>query len=132
VRWPGHIKAGTTCDDLIDFSDLFPTLCELADAPLPKAEIHGRSFVPQLLGRPGHPREWVHIQNAGERQIRSGEYMLNNQNQLQRVVELWEDPAKPDENKYPEKEAVARKSLQAVFDALGDGRSAPSNGRKKQ
>jgi hypothetical protein len=46
--------------------------------------------------------------------------MLNNKNQLRRVVELWEDPAKPDENKDREKEAAARKSLQAVFDALGN------------
>jgi len=131
VRWPGHIKAGTTCDDLIDFSDLFPTLCELTGAPLPKEEIHGRSFAPQLLGKPGHPREWVHIQHERDRQIRSGEYMLNNKNQLRRVVELWEDPAKPDENKDPEKEAAARKSLQAVFDALGNSRNAPSTGRQK-
>jgi hypothetical protein len=45
--------------------------------------------------------------------------MLNNKNQLRRVVKLWENPAKPNENKDPEKEAAARKSLQAVFDALG-------------
>jgi arylsulfatase A len=119
ARWPGHIKAGSTCDDLIDFSDLFPTLCELTAAPLPQAEIHGRSFAPQLLGKTGSPREWVHIQHEGDRQIRSGEYMLNNKNQLRRVVELWKNPAEPDENKDPEKEAAARKSLQAVFDALG-------------
>lgn len=119
VRWPGHIKAGSTCDDLVDFSDLFPTLCELADAPLPKAEIHGRSFGPQLLGKPGEPRDWIHIQNQGDRQLRSSDYMLNNKHELRRVVELWQDPAKPDENKDPEKEAAARKSLQAVFDTLG-------------
>ena len=119
VRWPGQIKAGSTCDDLIDFSDLFPTICELTGAGLPQAEIHGRSFAPELLGRPGHPREWVHIQNANDRQVRSSDYMLDNKNQLRRVVELWEDPAKPNENKNPEQEAAARKSLQTVFDKLG-------------
>lgn len=45
--------------------------------------------------------------------------MLNNKNQLRRVMELWEDPAAPDENKNPIKEAAARKSLQATFDTLG-------------
>jgi hypothetical protein len=45
--------------------------------------------------------------------------MLDNKNPLRRVVELWEDPAKPNEIKFPEKEAAARKSLQAVFDLLG-------------
>jgi hypothetical protein len=45
--------------------------------------------------------------------------MLNNKDQLRRVVQLWEEPAKPNENKHPEKEAAARKTLQSVFDALG-------------
>jgi len=53
------------------------------------------------------------------RQVRNSDYMLDNKNQLRRVVELWEDPAKPDENQFPEKEDAARKSLLAVFDALG-------------
>jgi len=119
VRWPGRIKEGTTCDDLIDFSDLFPTLCELTGSALPDAELHGRSFAPQLLGKPGHPREWVHIQYEGARQVRNTDYMLNNRNELRRVVELWEDPAKPNEGRFPDKEAAARKSLQAVFDTLG-------------
>jgi arylsulfatase A len=118
VRWPEHIRAGATCEDLIDFSDLLPTLCELTGAPLPEAEIHGRSFAPRLLGKPGNPREWVHIQNAGNRQVRNSDYMLNNKDQLRRVVELWEDPPHPNENKNPEQEAAARKSLQAVFEML--------------
>ena len=119
VRWPNKIKAGSTCEDLVDFSDLLPTLCELTASPLPAAEIHGRSFASQLLGIPGRPREWVHVQNEGARQVRNSDYMLDNKDQLRRVVELWEDPAKPNENSSPEKEAVARKALQAVFDALG-------------
>ena len=119
VHWPGHIKAGATCDDLIDFSDLFPTLCEMTNTPLPNVEIHGRSFAPQLFGKTGNPREWVHIQHLGQRQVRNSEYMLNNKNELRRVVELWEDTSPPNEKKFPEKEAAARKSLQAVFDAHG-------------
>jgi arylsulfatase A len=119
VRWPGHINAGTTCDDLVDFSDLFPTLCELTDVPMPEAQLHGRSLAPQLFGKPGNPREWVHIQHESQRQVRNSEFMLNNKGELRRVGELWEDPAPPDENKNPEKEAAARKSLQAVFNTLG-------------
>jgi hypothetical protein len=45
--------------------------------------------------------------------------MLNNQGELRRVVELWEEEAKPNANNNPEAEAAARKSLQAVFDTLG-------------
>ncbi len=118
VRWPKHIKKGTTNDDLIDFSDLCPTICELAGASLPADKIHGRSFVPQLLGKPGNPREWIHVQNGHERHVRSREYILNNKNQLRPVVEIWEDPAKPDQNKYPERDGAARRKLQAAFDNL--------------
>ncbi len=118
VRWPGKIKAGSTCEDLVDLTDLLPTLCELTGASLPDVKIHGRSFAPQLLGKPGHPRTWIHIQNEDNRQVRNNDYMLNNKDQLRRVVQLWEEPAKPNENKDPEKEAAARKTLQSVFDAL--------------
>ena len=119
VRWPKHIKAGSTCNDLIDFSDMFPTLCELSGAPLPEVDLHGRSFLPQLLGQSGNLREWVHIQNKEDRHIRTKEYILNSKDELRPVVEIWEDPAKPNQNKYPEKEQAARKLLQEVFDSLG-------------
>lgn len=117
VRWPGHVQAGATCDDLIDFSDFLPTLCDLGQAPQPAEEIHGRSFAPQLLGKPGNPREWIHIQHEGKRQVRNRDYMLDHKGRLQRVVALGEQPP---EARDREKEAAARKSLQAVFDALGN------------
>jgi arylsulfatase A len=119
IRWPGKIKAGSVCEDLVDFTDFLPTLCELTGAKLPEPSIHGRSFAPQLLGQPGQPREWIHIQNGDNRQLRNHDYMLTDKDQLRRVVPLWEDPAQPNENRDPEKEAAVRKSLQAIFEALG-------------
>jgi arylsulfatase A-like enzyme len=119
VRWPGRIQAGSTCADLVDLSDFFPTICELTGAKMPAEKIHGRSFAPQLLGKPGTPREWIHIQNGEDRQVRNGDYMMNNKGQLRRVVELWEALAKSNENLNPEKETAARKELQAAFDAMG-------------
>jgi arylsulfatase A len=116
VRWPGKIEAGSTCDALIDFSDLHPTLCELAEAPLPDARIHGRSFVAQLLGKPGNPRAWIHTQNGDARHVRNQEYILTNRGQLRPVVEIWQPPAPSNQNEDPEKEAAARKALQAALD----------------
>jgi arylsulfatase A-like enzyme len=117
VRWPGHIQPGT-CDDLVDLSDIFPTLCELTGAKLPEAKIHGQSFAPQLLGKAGQPREWIHIQDQNKRQVRNRDYMLNNEGELRRVVGLWEAPAKPSES-GESKETAARKGLQSALDALG-------------
>lgn len=118
VRWPSKIKAGSTCADLIDFSDLLPTLCDLAQAKRPVETIHGRSFAPQLLGRPGNPRPWVHIQDKNARHLRSQDFILNNKNQLRPVVGIGQPPAKPNTNRQPEKERAAREALQAVFDEL--------------
>lgn len=119
VRWQGKIKAGSVCEDLIDLTDFLPTICELTGAKLPDQSIHGRSFAPQLFGKTGQPREWIHIQNLNNRQVRNNEYMLDNKDQLRRVVQVWEAHAKPNENRDPEKETAARKSLQAVLDSLG-------------
>ncbi len=60
VSWPGTAPRGAVRDDLIDFSDVLPTLVEVAGAKLPDdREIDGRSFLPQLKGQPGTPRAWV-------------------------------------------------------------------------
>ncbi len=132
VRWHGRIHPGSTCEDLVDLSDFFPTLCELTGASMPEEKVHGRSFAPQLLGKPANPRDWIHIQNANDRQVRNNEYMLNNKNQLRRVVELWEDSAQPNEGQSSRKEAVARKTLQAVFTTLEREIEKPTPGPTNQ
>jgi arylsulfatase A len=55
---PGVIPAGQVSDDLIDFTDFIPSLLELAGADLPPG-LDGRSFLPQLRGQTGNPREWI-------------------------------------------------------------------------
>jgi len=60
ARWKGHIQAGTVNQDLIDFTDVLPTLAEITGARLPAGvTVDGRSFAPQLRGQKGKPREWI-------------------------------------------------------------------------
>ena len=120
VRWPGHIQPGQPVMTWSISRIFFPRSVNWRGAPLPKEEIHGRSFLPQLLGKPGEPREWVHVQHKEDRHIRSREYILNNKKQLRPVVKIWESPAEPDQDTDPEKEQAARKRLQAVFEAWGN------------
>jgi arylsulfatase A len=47
-------------DDLVDSTDSLPTLVEATGGAIP-ADIDGRSFLPQIRGEPGHPREWVYM-----------------------------------------------------------------------
>ena len=60
ANWKGVMPEGKVSHDLIDFSDMLPTLADAAGAPLPEnVELDGRSFLPQLRGEKGAPREWV-------------------------------------------------------------------------
>jgi arylsulfatase A len=60
ASWKDTIPAGKVCDDLVDFSDVLPTLAEAAGAKLaPSSKIDGRSFMPQLRGEKGRPRDWI-------------------------------------------------------------------------
>lgn len=62
VSWPAAIKQPQVMDDLIDFSDFLPTICELASVALPTdLNIDGRSFSPQLVGDPSTPRDSIYI-----------------------------------------------------------------------
>ncbi len=56
--WPGTITARRTNADLIDFSDFLPTCLQLAGTS-DDVTSDGRSFLPQLRGQPGQPREWL-------------------------------------------------------------------------
>ena len=58
--WSGHTPEGCVSGDLIDFTDLYPTLAEVAGVSLVNSqELDGRSFLPQLRGKPGKPRDWI-------------------------------------------------------------------------
>ncbi len=60
VNWPGSSPAGKICNDLIDFTDFFPTLAQIAGAEIPEnLTMDGISFLPQLKGKKATPREWV-------------------------------------------------------------------------
>jgi arylsulfatase A len=60
-NWPGHVVSGKVCSDLIDTTDFLPTICEATGTKIPaELKIDGRSFLPQLLGEKGNPREWLY------------------------------------------------------------------------
>jgi hypothetical protein len=59
--WPGHFANGKNCPDPIGPTDFLPTLCKAASVSIPAdVKIDGRSFLPQLRGEKGNPREWLY------------------------------------------------------------------------
>lgn len=59
VNCPGTVPAGIVTDDLVEFSDVMPTLAHISGATLPDVTLDGRSFWPQCRGRRGNPRQWI-------------------------------------------------------------------------
>lgn len=60
--WKGKSVKGITNTDLIDFSDFLPTMMQAAGIALPKDQVFdGKSFLPQILGKPSQPKEFVYM-----------------------------------------------------------------------
>jgi len=61
VNCPGIVKAAGASDELLDLSDILPTLADLAGANLPEGHvIDGQSFASLLGGAKGPRREWIY------------------------------------------------------------------------
>jgi arylsulfatase A len=147
VNWPGITPAGKVNDDMVDSSDFVPTFAELAGAPLPtKKPIDGRSFLPQIRGEKGQPREWVFLQLAKKWYTREAKWKLTQSGELFDMTGApWEEKLVPADTKDPEAMA-ARRRLQAALDQLnpaggfvddGDGtgrhaNKAENKAKKKQ
>ena len=60
ASWEGHSPRGKVLPDLIDFTDFYATLIEASGVSKHWTDpIDGRSFLPQLRGEVGNPREWL-------------------------------------------------------------------------
>lgn len=85
VNASGIVAPAGLRGELVDFSDVLPTLAELAGAALPAdAVVDGRSFAPLLLGRPYVPREWIYSYLGDGRIVRTRRWLLE-----------WPAPEKP-------------------------------------
>ncbi|MDA7920704.1 sulfatase-like hydrolase/transferase [Verrucomicrobiales bacterium] len=98
ARWKGHAPEGKVLPDLIDFTDFYTTLAEAAgntrnaDDP-----IDGRSFLPQLQGESGNPREWVLCNYQPYWNKEPGQFARTANYKLYRDGRYYEVPADLDE-----------------------------------
>lgn len=61
ASWPGTIVPNQVSGDLIDSTDILPTICEAAGIDIPTDWIvDGRSFLPQTRGEKGSPRPFIY------------------------------------------------------------------------
>ncbi|MBN1342893.1 MAG: sulfatase-like hydrolase/transferase [Phycisphaerae bacterium] len=128
ASWPGKIGSGEVCQDLVDSTDFLPTICEAAGVKVPvELKIDGRSFLPQLRGEEGRPREWYYCWFAHQGRLR-GEFAANQRYKLYRTGDFYDLANDPDE-KHPLKvgslegeAAAAAKVLQSALDRYKDAR----------
>jgi arylsulfatase A-like enzyme len=60
ARWAGVSAAGRVCADLIDSTDFIPTMIEATGSKwFDGRPLDGRSFLPQIRGEKGKPRDWA-------------------------------------------------------------------------
>ena len=125
--WPDTIPPGAVTTDLIDASDFLPTILEAAEITPPDDYfIDGRSFLPQLKGETGNPRDWIffHFEPMSGRVHRYARFIRDHR------WKLYDDGRLFDLNADPEEEAAfdpadddgerseARSRLAPVFEQM--------------
>ncbi|MDB4615488.1 sulfatase-like hydrolase/transferase [Akkermansiaceae bacterium] len=82
IRWPKHIKPGTTCDIPIVGTDIFSTILDITGIPLPTDRtIDGVSMLPAFAGKAVErkvPLYWrTHVSQANDRSaLRIGDWKI--------------------------------------------------------
>ncbi|MBI5774478.1 MAG: sulfatase-like hydrolase/transferase [Verrucomicrobia bacterium] len=122
---PNHFPGGRTLP-LADFSDVFPTLCELAGLPLPKGvALDGKSFAASLRDPSAKPhRDWIFNQLHTLRVVRDQRFKLYSDG---RFFDANADPEeqRPLSTGLSPESAIARRNLQRALDSLSPDAAPP-------
>ena len=134
ASWKGTTPAGAVCDDLVDFTDFYPTLAEAAGAPVEAARgVDGVSFFPRIAGRKDAPREWAFMHfrgrsaetDGGNWPDKAGSYWARDRRwKLYHDGRLFDLEDDPDERRPrgadgdTAETAAARRRLEGVFQRL--------------
>lgn len=140
VNWPATTPAGVVNNDLTDFSDILPTIVELAGAKLPGGFVFdGHSFAAQIRGQHGQPRDWAFVELGNQWYVRDARYKLTKGGELFDLEDApYEERLVTSDNDELKAE---RQRLQAVLTQLdpasgkrdtGDGSGRHQHKAKKQ
>ncbi len=79
--WKGHSPKGRINTDLIQLSDILPTLENVAGIHTPATKIvDGQSFLPAILGKPAFPLQYIYMYykpNWGGKKFKNGVFARN-------------------------------------------------------
>jgi arylsulfatase A len=131
ASWPNGIKKpGRVVDDLVEFTDMLPTLCEATGAKLPaKHPGDGSSILPVLQNNGDfRSKEWIYIWYRGRVMVRNKEYSLvaktdGSGANLTRYKGPF-DGEKLEEGKLTDKESKLKKEFETTLTRLAKSRLA--------
>jgi len=131
ASWPAVMKQGRVSADLVSSTDFLPTLCAAAGAQVP-ATVDGVSFLPQLKGEAGAPRDclytWYSPRQSQDMTVR--EYTFDHRFKLYRTGQFYELSTDAMEKQdlasstLSSEATAAKAKLQTALDQFKDARPA--------
>lgn len=120
ASWPAGIqKPGRVVNDLVEFTDMFPTLCEVTGAKLPKDHpADGASILPVLQNKAdARTKDWVYIWYRKQVMVRNKHYsLLVNQDGTNAALTRYKGPFKG-KQLADNKLSKAERALKGQFEA---------------
>lgn len=118
ANWPGRIEPGTVVDNMVDLTDLLPTLSEVAGLENETTMLDGISFAPVLFGNSVQRRRpWVYLEHRGKRAIRSMNFKLYADGPF---FDLSSDPLEKSPLNKSDLSAQAARELELLEKALAE------------
>jgi arylsulfatase A len=125
VNCPGVVKQRGSSEELIDLSDIMPTLAELAGTEPPRDRaIDGKSFAGYLRGDKPAPRQWAFSFIADRRILRTKRWLLADNSPLH-YGKLYDCGSSRNGAGYKEVNPADVPEVKAKFDKILAGLPAP-------
>lgn len=99
VTMPGTVRAGGVSDELVDFADLLPTFCDLAEIETSAdPQLDGVSLVPSLTGKGGRKKPWSYLfysrndgsQEASSVVVRTATHLAHRKGGPEKKIEFYD------------------------------------------
>ncbi len=120
--WDGKILPNQVSDNLVDFTDFLPTICDAANIKLPSTFItDGISLMPQLLGKKFQPREWLFAHYDPHKEpFQKARFVHNKEWKLYETGEIYHVSIDPlEKNKISENDLTPElKNMMASFKSV--------------
>jgi arylsulfatase A len=125
VSWPSVIKEGRVSSDLVSSTDFLPTICQAAGIEVPTT-VDGLSFLPQLKGESGTPREWLYMWYSPRqsKDMKFSECAFDHTHKLYRDGRFYDLKSDPEEQQALAAKGPEVEKLQKALDLFREARPA--------